>query len=371
MGCAASREDTKAPKNTIAAAGHFEIKEPSKQKFDQVQSVSDFEKIANKTKTEMGIQTDSVPEEVKQKEELTISKPNEIVNVNLLLENVISFRLPKGFICIALEILKDTTKNLKAFISMIRFHRNLNFVFLGDIADNISARCDQFSQNFRCIELLFDFFDKPENDFQSPSDFQRISFAPSEFKADKTVQFVAGNAEVDILKDLQQNYTHQNNQYIFGKGKYQKRFILHQLYLIYRFLTSCSSELTYRKDRKTVHFRHAANKTFETSPSGNFIEASVDHPVICGHNHNVGTKTVANQEITTVMLDTCENQWDARCGVISVENGQLSALGLSPLLLLSGLPPKQPQRNQRSARPYTQNQHNGCLQYFPPSNTSV
>jgi hypothetical protein len=235
----------------------------------------------------------------------------------------LAFGLPEGFICIAVGDIEGSVQKLTLILDLIRANPATTFVFLGDLFDNISVSAPK--GNFRCVELLEPFLDEYPRS-KEPPDFRRVKFGVGEVRVGGGVQFLAGNAELDALRDLQQGYEEVSGVFCYGTDghKYQKKFRIGQLHLLFRYFKSCRRELVHKFDATCVHFRHtAATKLFD----GKFVQASPQHLIVCGHNRQFCRGQY------WYMLDISKNKRDTRIGVTWVEDGALQVHSLAMPLL--------------------------------------
>ena len=245
-------------------------------------------------------------------------------------ENVQTFgiNLPinaQNIFCFTIGDIENQDQKLEKIISFMKLNPSKQYVFLGDLFDDISWPSDSRKNGIRCIQLLDEAgFFRHQKDLEILDDFRDIQFKPATFESiQNNIKFIVGNSECDVLNDIVTNLTNnqqpdQNDFYTFGKGKYQKKFTFNQLSLLYKYFLNCHSAISYKiNNTKTLWFRHAA-RTFKRNYS--FIDQCSDitptdnTPIVCGHNHGFGVV-----EKNIFMNDTCLNQNDYRIGIIEID----------------------------------------------------
>lgn len=183
-------------------------------------------------------------------------------------------------ICIAIGDIEGNVQKLRSVINFIK-QSTFNFIFIGDIFDDISDSSPTRKQGFKCIELVSDFF-SPVNE---PYDltFKSIQFTEKKFyEIQNRVKFVAGNSECDVLKDIIDTKNVKQNskgKFIFGKDKYQKTFSEKQLTLLYLYFKNCCGVISLNKpkSKNQNNFEYVDSVFFRHSPE----EFNHSHKIIC------------------------------------------------------------------------------------------
>ena len=240
------------------------------------------------------------------------------------------------FFCFTVGDIENQYNKLEKIVSFIKLNPSKNFVFLGDLFDDLSWPAEGRIDGLKCIKLLDESgFFPVEKELQSLDQFRDISFNPTEFLSVKgQVKFIVGNAECDALSDIITNLQNNqepdiNNFYSFGSGKYQKKFTYEQLSLLYKYFINCNSALSYNVNKdKTLWFRHAA-KTFRSNydflDQKQNLQPSDSTPIVCGHNKGFGVV-----EKNIYMNDTCLNKNDFRICAIGIdEKGNIETSSLN------------------------------------------
>lgn len=226
-------------------------------------------------------------------------------------------------------------KKLYNIIEFIKSNPTREFVFLGDLFDDISWTTEKRIGGLNCIKLL------DENGLleggmtlKELSDFKNIRFEINEYKNIKNrIKFIVGNAECDALNDIlgaiDNNKPDADGYYSFEceNAAYSKKFTKEELSLIYKYLTCCNGALSYEiSQNKTLWIRHAAN-TFRTTAKfvdqNSKIKPSSETPIVCGHNKNYGI-----QEDFIYMNDTSLNESDCRINAIEIKDSSVQAESL-------------------------------------------
>ena len=173
-------------------------------------------------------------------------------------------------VCIAIGDIESNVHKLFWIINFIK-KTDINFVFIGDIFDDISDDCPNRKQGLKCLKMLYDFLLPFE--YESIHSFLNIRFDEKNFnEIPSRVKFVAGNSECDVLKDIVETKEIKktaDGKFVFGKGKYQKTFSEKQLSILYRYFKNCfgvitlnQKQITKNKHRysdsvSSVFFRHS------------------------------------------------------------------------------------------------------------------
>ena len=176
-------------------------------------------------------------------------------------------------VCIAIGDIEGNTQKLHSIINFIK-STDFNFVFIGDIFDDISDSSPKRKNGFKCIEMISEFF-LPIRDECNLS-FKDIRFEEKKFsEIPSRVKFIAGNSECDVLKDIidtKEIKQNSSGKYTFGKGKYTKTFSEEQLSILYRYFKNCCGVITLNRNNShnkkhqnnfsfvdSVFFRHSQN----------------------------------------------------------------------------------------------------------------
>lgn len=190
-------------------------------------------------------------------------------------------------ICIAIGDIEGEVKKLQPIIRLIQMNTSLDFIFVGDLFDDVSDSNQTKKQNLQCVKLLSPFFAHSNSSKMDQStllsSFLGIKFDYADFSSIQSrVKFIAGNAECDCLYDIQSALLNKDkpgnfeqtsdNQIVFGQGKWKKTFSFEELKLLYDYFSNCYGIIKLTKTtenqpnhfKDTVYFRHAPD-TFKSS----------------------------------------------------------------------------------------------------------
>lgn len=297
--------------------------------------VWDIDNYIRTTKSELRSNTCEKESKTEEKYDFLIEKSDRIIqNMHLLLQkdgmknNVFCNSLPDNVICIAIGDIEGQVDKVRYIKSLINNNPKLIFLFLGDLFDDISYCSDKFKDSLSTLRELECFFVKKKLKFPE-SDLKDIKFGRKKFsKITRKVIFIAGNSECDCLFDVTDNKCEEKDgYYLFGSGKYQKKFTFNQLQLLYRYFSSCYGSILYETPMNSVLFRHArygfSNKYYNVEKYVDQYmewEKKDNDLLVIGHEHNFGKYSDGR-----FMLDTSPDQNDLRLAIISQNKKGFSA----------------------------------------------
>lgn len=277
---------------------------------------------------------------------LKVKNDNKYENQNIFTFNMCIENQP---ICIAVGDIEGNIKKLHRICNLIKANPELNFVFIGDLIDDISDACLFSEENWKCLSLLSEFFvsenklsfkadDDENNDIKShgpvvslPSAFNEIRFEKTNFdKIQSRVKFVVGNAEYDVLSDILSHCTiHKGDitKYVLGEGKWKKTVTFEQLCLLYRYFKSCYGIIELKRENPgfnskndgfidTVYFKHSPSAFKDplniVSQVPELNESQVtkgNYILITGHVHRFVSSYSSNPKVQIVNIDTSNNNY--------------------------------------------------------------
>ncbi|KAK8837330.1 hypothetical protein M9Y10_036763 [Tritrichomonas musculus] len=188
--------------------------------------------------------------------------------------------------CYAIGDIEGDSAKLQYYTNFIKNHPKDNFVFIGDLFDDLSDQNSLKESNWSCIQMIcHNYLDDKikfkrdednsestydENIVSLPSGFHKINFDRKRFEdISNRVKFVAGNSECDCLSDILDHCEEKNGKYIFGRGKWRKTVTFDQLCILYRYLSACNGVIVLNNEcesdavagfKHTVYFRHSIQK---------------------------------------------------------------------------------------------------------------
>lgn len=201
-------------------------------------------------------------------------------------ESVNPLYMPQPYqpVCIAIGDIEGDIHKLRTAIHFIK-HTNYNFIFIGDIFDDISDSSPTRKQSFKCIEMVSEFF-SPINEICDFT-FKDIHFDEKNFsEIQNRVKFIAGNSECDVLKDIIETKKVKPNslgKFVYGKGKYLKTFSEKQLTILYRYFKNCCGVITLTCSNQSKNKKSKKNFEFVDSVFFRHSPAEFDHSrrIIC------------------------------------------------------------------------------------------
>lgn len=256
--------------------------------------------------------------------------------------------------CIAIGDIEGNINKLYQIYQVIKSNPKLEFVFIGDLFDDLSNKSNFYVQNWQCLSLLSGFFpqnikftDKSKHDKDEiclPDAFKDIKFNIMNYDdVEGQVKFIAGNSECDALLDLQQKYRVKSNKgqkyYIFGDddNKYQKILTFEQMCLVYRYFKCCHSRLSLQRKfpsqsntfSDTIVFRHYL-RWFRNSYPSTLIDQTFGSPdnashtiYIMGHAKLFNSVYIKKYNKNTIfMIDDSYSQVsnNLRVGIVYFDN---------------------------------------------------
>lgn len=190
-----------------------------------------------------------------------------------------------GPVCYAIGDIEGDINKLQYYDNFIKNHPKDDFVFIGDLFDDLSDNNCQKESNWSCIELICNNYlheeikfkrDEDEsNDDKSivslPSAFEQIKFDRKSYnEINNRVKFVAGNSECDCLSDILYHCEFDSDgKYVFGSGKWKKTVTFERLCLLYHYLNNCNGVIALKNEKSTknvpgfkntIFFRHSIQK---------------------------------------------------------------------------------------------------------------
>lgn len=166
-------------------------------------------------------------------------------------------------ICIAIGDIEGNIHKLRSIIHFIK-HSSFNFVFIGDIFDDISDASLTRKQGFECIYLISEFFSPVTEPYDLT--FKSVRFEEKTFsEIENRVKFVAGNSECDVLKDIISTEKVRRNsegKFVFGNGQYKKTFSEEQLSILYRYFKNCCGVISLSLNDKKKKFSGIVDSVF-------------------------------------------------------------------------------------------------------------
>lgn len=243
-------------------------------------------------------------------------------------------------ICIAIGDIEGNINKLKQICKFININQNLDFVFIGDLFNDISDLKGN-DENWECISMICDEFlqdddniifksdDEEINDkkyknkkvISLPSGFSNIQFNEKKYNEIKNrVKFIAGNSECDCLSDILKGCQSKiNKYYIFGEGQYKKTISFEKMCILYRYLSNCHGVITLKKYqnieniqnyKETVYFRHSIKKFDDNRFSFDILKQNTsitsddirkqNFIFVSGHSRlfaSAGPREIPNQEM--------------------------------------------------------------------------
>lgn len=209
-----------------------------------------------------------------------------------------------------IESYDDKMENI---IDFIMANPTRDFIFMGDLIDNLSWSCKMRDNGLRCLRLL------DENGLLTNgltlneiTDFSKLQFPSKNYhEINNRVKFIIGNAERDLLLDIvtPKDITQDDAGYFeFGSSDmWFKKFTYDELALIYKYLSCCYGSIFYVIDKnKKLYIRHSwqtfKNKTSISINQKPKINPSTNTPILCGHNKGFGVH-VENVFMNDTSLD--------------------------------------------------------------------
>jgi hypothetical protein len=229
-------------------------------------------------------------------------------------------------VCYVIGDVEGHEASLRDFVKFIDRKAGRQFVFLGDLFDDISDVCPERDANMNCLRLLSRFF-ASDDGYTGPETFRDIRFFPTGGLSSR-VSFILGNAERDALHDLQGEYTAANSgRWVWEDtdsrhpGKYTKTLADEELRLLYRYFRSCRTEIVVSEPGVAVHFRHAA--VTNIAKAEQFVAPDAQNFVVCGHNKHVGVGAWNGPADNVLMVDPSLSPDDTRMAKITVQAGAI------------------------------------------------
>ena len=184
----------------------------------------------------------------------------------------------------------------------IKLNPNREFVFLGDLFDDISYNSPKKEAGLQCLRALEENnLLKTTKQFNSIDDFYSIKFSAEQYQnIESNIKFICGNAELDVLFDIinsRQEIDIERDKYTFitNNPNYSKSFTKADLSLLYKYFSCCYGVIQYKlNDFLTLIIRHS-RKPFKNRYDTTIYEQNTDfdqnHPkvaLIVGHECNFG-----------------------------------------------------------------------------------
>jgi hypothetical protein len=235
----------------------------------------------------------------------------------------------EGIQVIVVGDIEGKIHKMKPLVEFIRANPHLQFVFLGDLFDDISEKARKVCDQLECVRLLSEFL--PDDvGFTGPDSFKNITITTGVFQTDKRVQLISGNNENDVLCDLMKFESKVDDLYYFQEPKFGKAFNEEDLRLLYRYYGNMHSELIYEMPsaEKVIRFRHAWCKSFgfANEKADNYdnlpLRKDGNVLVVAGHNHNVGVVNTPSGLPCLLQIDTSGNDDDHRLAIVGFHDGE-------------------------------------------------
>lgn len=253
--------------------------------------------------------------------------PKHVILCNSFFQNVIFFSIGD---------IESHDFKMEKIINFIMANPSRDFVFLGDIFNNLSFNCDLRPNGLNCLKLLDNSGLLNNNELNALTDFKELQFGVKQYQdISSRVKFIVGNAECDLLfdiiSDLDNKSEDESGFFSFGdpEGKWFKKFTWTELSLLYKYLSSCHGAISYPLNNETTiwirhsfgTFRSVNNVVVNQMPD---IKPSPSTPVVCGHNKQFG---LLDENI--FMNDTSLDTEDIRICALGLDGGRLHAESLS------------------------------------------
>lgn len=316
--------------------------ELNNQKDEQIEQLNN--ELHNKQTVEKDVNiTLEITDETKQKID-QINSLNLNDNDNKYESDIHTFRMciDNRPICIAIGDIEGDIEKLRPIYNLIKSNPMLNFIFIGDLFDDISDNYEYSNENFECLSLLSEFFipedrisfkldhvvDSEEaNKVSLPSSFKNIVFKEEDFdNIENRVKFIAGNSECDTLMDLKsksKNDKSNPDSYCFGKKQWKKSISFKNMCLLYRYFKSCFGIITMKNKEvnktdmiDTIIFRHSPdlmkkykNDIIIQNPSQKIIDSSNKFIFVTGHSRKFGLSNSSNPKAPAYIVDTSTNDY--------------------------------------------------------------
>lgn len=316
--------------------------ELNNQKDEQIEQLNN--ELHNKQTVEKDVNiTLEITDETKQKID-QINSLNLNDNDKKYESDIHTFRMciDNRPICIAIGDIEGDIEKLRPIYNLIKSNPMLNFIFIGDLFDDISDSYEYSNENFECLSLLSEFFipedrisfkldhvvDSEEaNKVSLPSSFKNIVFKEEDFdNIESRVKFIAGNSECDTLMDLKSNSKNDKSNpdsYCFGKKQWKKSISFKNMCLLYRYFKSCFGIITMKNKEvnktdmiDTIIFRHSPdlmkkykNDIIIQNPSQKIIDSSNKFILVTGHSRKFGLSNSSNPKAPTYIVDTSTNDY--------------------------------------------------------------
>jgi hypothetical protein len=210
----------------------------------------------------------------------------------------------EGLHCIVVGDIEGEMHKLKPLLGLIDANPGLQFVFLGDLWENLSQRARERRDQLECLRMISKYL-QDGSDYEGVASFRQLAIVQGNFMTNARVQFIAGNHETDVLNDLMNVVVREDGMFSFP-GAYPKVFNGEELLLLYRYYKSLRSELIWNVSeeqggqggqvQKVIRFRHGFSISYEFV-GGAPREQKHQRPkegnvlIVAGHSRKVAVQT--------------------------------------------------------------------------------
>ena len=258
----------------------------------------------------------------------------------------VKFKLDQKPFCIAVGDIDGIYEKFERITKFIDENTDLDFLFIGDIIDDLSDTSREKQRSWQIITELANKYINDEYEFKRDSekrpnsyDDDNVIYLPSGFKdihfkrinyknlKNNRIKFIAGNKECDALVDFQHFIEMKDNEYVFGEGQYKKTATFEQLCNLYKYFNRCYGIIFDQKEDKGSNYihkiifkhhimmfdpnRYSAKLLNQNIPISENEYNNGNYIIICGHS-KIFSSSLSSKNRNVFLIDSNSGLADAK-----------------------------------------------------------